>query len=512
MRRTFGIFVGLLFLAGEIPSFAQIGGPGQYPPGQYPPGRYPPGRYPGGGGVGIPGRGKQKKTKEKDTPEALKDVTGLLRKMDEALIVVEAPDARILSLKRSAKTKFFKNADPMKPSDLKAGDHLRIEASQDEEGFLYAANVILEKEGTAAERANASQPVEVIMPASSNNDDDRPVLRRKDAPAPAPEIAKAQPSAPASAASVEESDAAPPVKATQAAPAPAPRDQEDPGPPKLQRGRPAPRKRANDEPVQVATNTAREPEPRAGRPAVVPPPEPKEPEAIAKADPVIEKARAVAGSFTETLPNYIVQEFMARFVNASNVVNWKPEDVVSAEVIYENGKESYRNLAINGKPVKKRMEELSGAWSTGEFGTLLVDLFSPSTAADFRFRKESTSGGKAALVYNFDVVQEHSHWHVQSASQGYNPAYKGSVWIEKQTYRVLRIEMQAYRFPEEFPLDKVESATDYEYVRFADRQFLMPVHAETLSCQRGTSLCSMNKIDFRNYHKYSGEATITFEK
>jgi archaellum component FlaF (FlaF/FlaG flagellin family) len=65
--------------------------------------------------------------------------------------------------------------------------------------------------------------------------------------------------------------------------------------------------------------------------------------------------------------------------------------------------------------------------------------------------------------------------------------------------------------PEEFPLDKVESASDYEYVRFATQhQYLMPVHAETLSCQRGTSVCSMNKIDFRNYHKYEGESTITF--
>jgi hypothetical protein len=76
---------------------------------------------------------------------------------------------------------------------------------------------------------------------------------------------------------------------------------------------------------------------------------------------------------------------------------------------------------------------------------------------------------------------------------------------------VLRIEMQAYHFPGDFPFDKVESATDYEYVRFAaDRQYLMPVHAETLMCSRGTNQCSMNKIDFRNYHKYAGESEISF--
>ena len=43
-----------------------------------------------------------------------------------------------------------------------------------------------------------------------------------------------------------------------------------------------------------------------------------------------------------------------------------------------------------------------------------------------------------------------------------------------------------------------------------NRQYLLPVHAETLTCERGTSRCARNKIDFRNYRKYSGEAVISF--
>ena len=72
--------------------------------------------------------------------------------------------------------------------------------------------------------------------------------------------------------------------------------------------------------------------------------------------------------------------------------------------------------------------------------------------------------------------------------------------------------MQAYGFPDSFPTDHVESATDYQYVRLGDaRQYLLPVHAETLSCQRGTSFCSKNAIDFRNYKKYTGESSIQYE-
>jgi hypothetical protein len=95
--------------------------------------------------------------------------------------------------------------------------------------------------------------------------------------------------------------------------------------------------------------------------------------------------------------------------------------------------------------------------------------------------------------------------------QTYRPAYKGSIWVDPATARVLRIETQASGFPEDFPTDDVESAMDYQYTRLGDaKQYLLPVHAENLSCQRGSDFCSHNVIDFRNYHKYSGESTITF--
>jgi hypothetical protein len=295
---------------------------------------------------------------------------------------------------------------------------------------------------------------------------------------------------------------------------PAAPDPDDPGPPTLRRGIPPKQKRP--EPVEIASAKLPAPTPPVApapaesaprRPAA--PPEPD----AAPLDPVIETAKEVAESFTETLPNYMCQQFTARFVSTSHIVSWQAQDVVSAEVVYENGKESYRNLAINGKPIKKGMEELSGSWSTGEFGTLLRDLFSPATAAAFRYRKDSTIAGMTAGLYDFQVEREHSHWRVQVASQSVFPAYKGSVWIEKKNGRVLRIEMQTRNMPSEFPLDKVETAADYEYVRIGgSQQFLLPVHSETLSCQRGTSVCSRNAIDFRNYKKYSGEASITFDK
>src|SRR5262249_17815653 len=187
---------------------------------------------------------------------------------------------------------------------------------------------------------------------------------------------------------------------------PAQRDPDDPGPPTLKRGgtlkrRPPPAEVASAR-VSDSVPEAPAPAPETERPSLSREAERSVPEATA-VDPAIASATEAAESFTETLPNYVCQQFTSRFVSTSHIPSWRPVDVVSAEVVYENGRENYRNIQINGKPVRKGMEELSGAWSTGEFGTLLRDLFSPATSAQFRYRKESAIAGMSAAVYDFQV-------------------------------------------------------------------------------------------------------------
>jgi hypothetical protein len=68
--------------------------------------------------------------------------------------------------------------------------------------------------------------------------------------------------------------------------------------------------------------------------------------------------------------------------------------------------------------------------------------------------------------------------------------------------------MQARNMPSDFPMDSVESAVDYSYVMIGGTSFLLPVHAESLGCERGTSNCSHNIIDFRNYHEFKVDIKI----
>jgi len=511
--------VGLILVLGLMPgtASAQYGG-GQYPPGGYPPGSYPPGGYPGQyppgtyppgsyprGGTGIPLPSGKKKT---DTPNGpMPNYRGLLKQMDDKNITLELEDHRLLQFKRNGKTKFFKNGDEVKSPKFDPGDQLSIEGPEDNEGFMTALNVYWEKKGGAGGPSTSTQAGE------------------GGATPPAAGASQTRSTGAGGAAADDSTEAAIAKAATEMAPPPARQDPDDPGRPRLVRGKPAdadrevsppvPEQTAQAQPAGSTTGSLSAPGGSGGRPGNYPtilrgdddrpvPPPPV-------GDPLIRKATDAAMDFTETLPDYVCQEMMARYQSESNPANWQALDIVGAAVIYEKGKEDYRDVTINGKPIKKNIEQLDGAWSTGEFGTILIDLFSPATAAVFHFARDSRSGGVGAKVYDFSVARERSHWQISVASQVYDPPYKGSVWIDPSTGRVLRIEMQAYGFPDGFPTDHVESATDYQYTRLGDaQQYLLPVHAENLSCQRGSNNCSRNVIDFRNYHKYSGESTITF--
>ncbi len=464
---------------------------GNYPPGQYPPGSYPPGQYPNGRGVPIPSKGAPKP----DANAPLPNFRGNLKQMDDKTITIELQDHRELQFKRNGKTKFFKGGDEVKSPKFATGDQLSIEGPQDQEGFMTAVNVYWEKGAKDAATASAGDS----MDQSGGGVD-----AWKDAP--------------------KKDSAQNATPATEVAPPPAPADADDPGRPKLVRGKPADPSREHaasvpDDPAPTAApasppvttaSAAEPPAMRGNTPSILHGDE----EAVMRrpvGDPLINKATEAALDFTEGLPNYVCQELMARYQSTSRPPNWQALDILGAAVVYEGGKEDYRDVTINGKPIKKGIDQAGGAWSTGEFGTMLIDLLSPATAADFHYRRDERTGGVSTKVYDYSVKQPNSHWQITMGAQTFRPAYKGSIWIDPATARVLRIEMQASGFPDDFPTDDVESAMDYQYTRLGDtKQYLLPVHAETLSCQRGTDFCSHNVIDFRNYHKYSGESNITF--
>jgi hypothetical protein len=377
--------------------------------------------------------------------------------------------------------------------------------------LFHALRVNWEGAPTEAERAAAMGPV----PQTVRFEDDRPAAeiaketQKKDGPpkmtrqektadAPSAASAAAEPAKPAEAGEVAE-------KATLVLDKPEDLIEA----PKVKRGRPAPRKKDPAE-EEVFASTA------PAAPAVETSPAPKAVESAKQTpaaeaeDALIAKAREIALDFAETLPNYLAKQVTTRFVGNGKKDRWDAVDTFTADVVYEDGHESYRNVLLNGKPAKGKIEQ-TGSWSRGEFGTTLRDLMSMGTSARFKPRGTTFISNRKARYYDYVVEQENSHWQIGVPGQTYFPAYSGRVWVDVETARVMRIEMEGRNIPSTFPVSLVESAVEWDFVKIGSSSYLVPVHAESLSCMRAEGQCSKNVMDFRNYRKFGAQSELITE-
>jgi hypothetical protein len=479
MRKLAALVVLLLW--GFAPALvnAQYPGqvpPGQYPPGQYPPGQYPPGQYPpgqgplGGGGISLPS-GK-KKGKKAQTSEPNFTADGRTQSINGKQLVIATDDGRMITASITPQTKWVKAGSPIGSGQIAPRSTVHLEAVEDGESYLTAIQVELVK----------------------------------DPPVDAPET-KASAEAPAKAGGASSADADNDAVPNPTALGKAP---DDPNRPVLRRGKPQARRSADETPDEPKTAAKANQEGDSVDFVIDSGADHKK--LSSGAPDLISRTTDWAGSFTNGLPNFVCQQMTTRYMEESKAAGWQALDVLSAKVIYEDGKEEYKEIMVGGKRTSKSMLDLGGSTSTGEFASVLMSLFAPANRTQFGFYRSTTVEKTPAAIYDFKVALHNSNWTIRVGGQTLRPAYSGSVWIDRSTAEVRRIEMQADNIPKDFPMDSIQMAVDYDKVSLGTAKFLLPTHAENLSCQRGTTLCTKNDIDFRDYHKYSGESTITFDK
>jgi hypothetical protein len=228
--------------------------------------------------------------------------------------------------------------------------------------------------------------------------------------------------------------------------------------------------------------------------------------------PLLEQARHHALEFMEELPNFIVTQFITRSVRTPELKDWKAEDKLEVELTYRAKKgEQFKLLKRNDKPTMMSYDELRGATSTGEFGSMLGALFAEASKAEFKEVKRETFRGHQTVVYEFRVKKAFSNNQITDKTSGraVTTAYSGSVWIEIESGRVLRIEQSAEDIQRGFPITLAESAVEYDWVKINDERFLLPVYAEVILGSDNERFYSRNVIEMRNYHLFETDVKIT---
>lgn len=261
----------------------------------------------------------------------------------------------------------------------------------------------------------------------------------------------------------------------------------------------------------------------------------------AEADDLLAHAREATRAAVGAMPDFVVRQLITRQYAFGTTKNWLPLDHLTVGVSYREseGGERYKLLAVNGVPTatpdardRSDYEQDTGASSTGEFVTLLKELFSDEAKTKFTAADTDTLRGRRAIVYEYEVKLENSQQTLVFRAKGSDPQVarvgsRGRVWIDHETFRVLRLENIATEIPAGFPITATMNTIDYDWVTIAERKYLLPVAAGVemtsvapvksfdpragRTVERVETVQTHNEIRFRSYQKYGTEVKIVEE-
>jgi hypothetical protein len=257
---------------------------------------------------------------------------------------------------------------------------------------------------------------------------------------------------------------------------------------------------------------------RAAAAPIAPEPQPKPapPPSEEEQGAIIAQVRDYSLDYSKNLPDFICTQITRRYITGISgnrtgaEPSWLLKDTLTLRLSYFQQKEDYKLILVNNSLAPEDYRKLSGAVSTGEFGSMIRGVFEPQTKTRFEWAQWATVRGRPAMAFKFHVAQDRSQWELEYEGQLRTfPAYSGIVYADKVTHEVLRATFEAEGIPAGFPIHQAETRLDYDFQKIGDHPFLLPLKAEnrmTTDQER-----TRNEVEFRSYQKFSTESEIKYD-
>lgn len=232
---------------------------------------------------------------------------------------------------------------------------------------------------------------------------------------------------------------------------------------------------------------------------------------------ILDRIKEYATNYTSNLPNFICVEVVRRAIDPNGGDHYRSIGTVLSRLEYIGGQEKYKVYSVNGKLQDTSMENASlggGAISTGEFGSLMSEIFKERSEAEFGWDHWGTLRSRRMAVFNYFIDSGHSSWSINySAGPGDNQriitAYKGLIYADAETGEIARIQFVAVDIPRSFPVNETTEILDYDQVDINGQKYLCPLMARLLMTAGREK--SKNEIEFRNYRKFGTESDIKYD-
>jgi hypothetical protein len=230
---------------------------------------------------------------------------------------------------------------------------------------------------------------------------------------------------------------------------------------------------------------------------------------------ILADATDYAFNHERSLPNFLCiqttrrfEDFQAREVDGRET--WRPVDMIVERLAYLEHHEEYKVIEINGVPSSIDHEQLGGASSSGEFGSVMKGIFAPETATEFNWQTRFTLRGRQMDVYAYRVAASKSGYHVmvRELSKDLVAGYHGLIFIDDRTHFVHRITLHADGIPTTYPIQDVNLMLDYDYMRIGAADYLLPLTFELRSREGNVRI--KNDVDYSDYRKFTADSSVKF--
>jgi hypothetical protein len=253
-----------------------------------------------------------------------------------------------------------------------------------------------------------------------------------------------------------------------------------------------------------ATLTAASPKAEPVSPAPPPPADRKR---------VIEEVRSNSLNYTDSLPNYICRQVTRRRVDQTGSGSaFRDTDTIVEQLSFFEKKETYKVVMVNNSMVTNNLQhdQLGGATSSGEFGSILRAIFAPESGTDFEWDRWTGLRGRWQHVFSFRTSQPIYTIRHGDSKRTIVTRARGQVFVDRETHMVMRLHFECEGIPADFPIRSVTLDQDYDFADVGGQQFLLPLHSNVRSREVGYE--SWNEVSFSGYRKFAADATITFDK
>ncbi|MEP7362849.1 MAG: hypothetical protein ABI972_06305 [Acidobacteriota bacterium] len=247
-----------------------------------------------------------------------------------------------------------------------------------------------------------------------------------------------------------------------------------------------------------------------------PPPPPKpilklpDPPSVEEQRKLIEELRDYAINYTKRLPDFICTQVIRRYYDPTGLEFWRRQDVITVRLSYFEQKEDYKIMLMNGAPTEVGIDRVDGAISTGEFGSMLLGVFEPSSETEFHWARWATLGGRRMHVIDYRVRQSRSKWTVSyQRSQQITPGYHGLIYVDRDSRMIARLTLEAEDIPPSFPVQQAGTTLDYDFVNIGGAQYMLPLKYTVK--MRESKYLAKNETEFRMYRKFGADTAITFD-